>query len=160
MKKYVSFSDEDADELEKLTPLSAEQARRLRDLNPSVSPWSVVALQAFVGSMVALAAWRVTGEANIGWSAGYGAVAVVIPAAIFARGLTSGNASGNPGASLVRFLMWEMVKLATTTVFLIAAPVMVAALSWPSLLVGMVLVMKVYWIALAYVPRKRNLGIG
>ena len=69
-------------------PLTAEEARRLREQNPPVSPWWVVAGQAVVGLVVALAAWALTGKQNVGWSAGYGALAVVIPAAIFARGLT------------------------------------------------------------------------
>ena len=37
---------------------------------------------------------------------------------------------------------------------LIAAPRLVSALSWPALLVGLVLTMKVYWVAMAFAPKR------
>ena len=137
-------------------PLSAEQARRLHELSPPVSPWWVVAGQAVAGLVVALAAWVLTGRQNVGWSATYGALAVVIPAAVFARGLTGRISSANAGTAAVGFLLWEMVKLGLTFAMLVAAPRLVAGLSWPALLVGLVLTMKVYWLALAFRPRPRR----
>lgn len=136
-------------------PLSAAEARKLREENPPVSPWWVVAGQVVVGAVVALAAWALTGKQNVGWSAGYGALAVVIPAAIFARGLTGQFASLNAGTAAVGFMLWEMVKIALTVAMLVAAPRLVPELSWPALLVGLVLTMKVYWLALAYAPRRQ-----
>ena len=135
--------------------LTAEQARMLRQQNPPVSPWWVIAGQVGVGLVVALAAWAMTGKENVGWSAGYGALAVVIPAAIFARGLTGRFASQNAGTAAVGFMLWEMVKIALTVAMLVAAPRLVEALSWPGLLVGLVLTMKVYWLALAYAPKRK-----
>ena len=135
--------------------LTAEQARMLREQNPPVSPWWVIAGQVGVGLVVALAAWAMTGKENVGWSAGYGALAVVIPAAIFARGLTGRFASLNAGTAAVGFMLWEMVKIALTVAMLVAAPRLVEALSWPGLLVGLVLTMKVYWLALAYAPKRK-----
>jgi ATP synthase protein I len=135
-------------------PLTAEEARRLREEHPPVSPWWVVAGQAVVGLVVALAAWALTGKQNVGWSAAYGALAVVIPAAIFARGLTSRFSSLNAGTAAIGFMVWEMVKIASSIAILVAAPRLVTALSWPALLVGLVVTMKVYWLALAYSPRK------
>ncbi len=137
--------------------LTAEEARRLREDNPPLSPWRVVAGQVVVGLVAALAAWGVTGKQNVGWSAGYGALAVVIPAAIFARGITGRFAALNAGSAVVAFMLWEMVKIASSIALLAAAPGLVEALSWPALLVGLVLTMKVYWVALAYRPRKRKL---
>ena len=137
-------------------PLTAEQARKLREQNPPVSPWLVVAGQVVVGLVVALAAWAVSGRRNVGWSAGYGALAVVVPAAVFARGLTGRFASLNAGTAAVGFMLWEMVKIALTVAMLVAAPRLVSGLNWPALLVGLVLTMKVYWVALAYAPRKRQ----
>ena len=52
-------------------------------------------------------------------------------------------------------MLWEMVKIASSIALLVAAPRLVADLSWPALLVGLVLTMKVYWVALAFAPRKR-----
>ena len=86
--KRVAPLPEITEEEPPFKPLTADEARWLREENPPVSVWWVVAGQAAVGLVVALGAWAVTGRQNVGWSAGYGAVAVVIPAAIFARGLT------------------------------------------------------------------------
>lgn len=137
-------------------PLTAEEARRLREQHPPVSPWWVVAGQAGVGVLAALAAWALTGKQNVGWSTGYGALAVVIPAAIFARGLMSRFSSLNAGTAAAGFMVWEMVKIASTIALLALAPKLVGDLSWPAMLVGLVLAMKVYWVALAFKPKARD----
>lgn len=137
-------------------PLSAQEAQRLRERHPSVSPWRVVMWQAVVGVLVALAAWGLTGRQNIGWSAGYGALTVVIPAILFARGLTGRFSSLNAGTAAVGFMAWEMVKIAASIALLAMAPRWVSALSWPALLIGLVLTMKVYWVALAFKPAPRD----
>ena len=154
--KTMPHRPEDSEEASPIKPLTAVEARRLREQNPPVSPWWVVAGQALMGLVVALAAWAFTGRQNVGWSAGYGALAVVIPAAIFARGLTGRFSSLNAGTAAVGFMAWEMVKIASSIALLAAAPRLVADLSWPALLVGLVLTMKVYWLALAYSPRRRS----
>lgn len=133
--------------------LTADEARRLREKTPPVSPWWVVSGQVVVGFLVALVAWGLTGKQNVGWSAGYGALAVVIPAAVFARGLTRPMSSPGPTALVARFFLWELVKIALMVAVLVAAPRLVVALSWPAMLVGVVLTMKVYWVALAFAPR-------
>jgi ATP synthase protein I len=137
-------------------PLSAEQARKLRERHPPVSPWWVVGGQVVVGLVAALVAWAITGRSAIGWSVGYGALAVAVPAAVFARGLTGRIASLNAGAAAFGFMLWEMVKIALTVAMLMAAPRLVGNLSWPALLVGLVLAMKVYWVALAFAPRAKT----
>ena len=139
-----------------ITPLTAEEARRLREKNPPVSPWWVVAGQAGVGLLAALVAWGVTGKENVGWSTGYGALAVVIPAALFARGLMSRFSSHNAASAAAGFMVWEMVKIASTIALLAAGPKLVSDLSWPAMLVGLVLAMKVYWVALAFSPRPKT----
>jgi ATP synthase protein I len=153
MKKIAPLP-ETTEEESPFKPLTAEEARRLREEHPLVSPWWVVAGQIVVGVVVALAAWALTGRQNVGWSAGYGALVVVIPAAIFARGLTGRFSSLNAVTAAVGFLVWEMVKIASSIALLAAAPRLVPELSWPALLVGLVLTIKVYWVALAYSPRK------
>jgi ATP synthase protein I len=52
-------------------------------------------------------------------------------------------------------MVWEMVKIALTVAMLVAAPRLVPQLSWPALLVGLVLALKVYWVALAYSPKRK-----
>jgi len=148
----TQVNDQEAD----FKPLTADEAQALRAKSPSVSLWRVIAGQLVVGVLVALAAWGLTGRQNLGWSAGYGALAVVIPAAVFARGLTGKFSSLNPGTAVFGFFLWEMVKMALSLAMLIAAPRLITALSWPAMLVGLVVTMKAAWLAVALTPRRRQ----
>jgi ATP synthase protein I len=129
-------------------PLTAEQVRELRVRQPLLSVWRVVAAQALIGLLLALLVWLVTGRLAAVYSAVYGTLAVIVPAALFARGLTSRVASMNAGSAVFGFFLWEMVKIGLTVAMLIAAPRLVNELSWPAMLVGLVVTMKVYWLAL------------
>jgi len=104
--------------------------------------------QALVGLLMAMVVWWVTARMSAVYSAMYGAMAVILPAALFARGLTSRMASINVGAAVFGFFLWEMVKIGLTVAMLFAAPRLVNDLSWPAMLVGLVVTMKVYWVAL------------
>jgi ATP synthase protein I len=146
----------DVEEDPPFTPLTAEQARRLREEQPQVSPWWVVAGQVGMGLVTALAAWVLTGRQNLALSAGYGALVAAVPTAIFARGLGGRSRSPSPTGAVARVFVWEMVKIALSIVMLVMAPKVVAALSWPALLVGLVLAVKVYWVALVYSSRRRG----
>ena len=134
--------------LDDFQPLTAKQVRELRVKQPLLSVWRVVVAQAFIGLLLALLVWWVTGRMAAVYSAAYGALAVVVPAALFARGLTSQVSSMNVGAAVFGFFLWEMVKIGLTVAMLIAAPRLVNDLSWPAMLVGLVVTMKVYWLAL------------
>lgn len=155
MTRIPPLPDE-TDESPPARPLTAEEARRLREQHPPLNPWWVVAGQAGVGIVAALAAWMLTGKQSVGWSVAYGALCVVIPAAVFARGLTGRFSSLNAGTAAVGFLLWEMVKIALSIAMMMAATRVVAGLSWPALLVGLILAMKVYWAALAFAPRPKS----
>ncbi|HSC79381.1 MAG TPA: ATP synthase subunit I [Chitinolyticbacter sp.] len=156
--KEVPEDPEDGDgPEEEFKPLTAEEAQRLRELKPLISPWRVIAIQVVGGLLAALAAWGLTGRQNLGWSAGYGALAVVIPAAVFARGLTGRFASLNPGTAVFGFFLWEMVKMALTVAMLIAAPRLISELSWPAMLVGLVVTMKAAWVAVMLAPKRLKL---
>lgn len=120
----------------------------LRQQNPSLSPRAVLAGQAGMGLLVSLAAWLLTGKVNIGWSALYGALAVVIPGALFARGVMSKVSMINPAAAVTGFFLWEMVKIGLVLAMLFAAPKLVTDLNWPAMLVGLVVTMKVVWLVL------------
>ena len=141
---------DDVVEVSDFTPLTADQAKVLREQNPSISPWWVVLGQLVVGILVSLAAWVVTGKFSVAVSAACGALAVVIPAALFARGVTGQFASANAGSAVMSFFVWEFVKIVMTVAVLYAAQRLVEDLSWPAILVGLVVTMKVYWLALAY----------
>ncbi len=129
-------------------PLTAAQAQALREIEPAVSPWRIVSLQCGVGVMVALVAWAVTGEVVVGGSALYGALVVVIPSALFARGLMSRFSSINPATASFGFFLWEALKIGVSVVMLAAAPQLIENLSWLALMAGLVVTLKVYWLAL------------
>jgi ATP synthase protein I len=137
-------------------PLTREEAQALRAKDPPLSPWRVIVVQAAVGVVAALLALLLTGRAEAGWSALYGAATVVIPGALLARGMTSRLSSVSPGASAVSFMLWESVKIAVSLAMLALAPKLVQPLSWPALLVAMVLCMQVYWLALSWRGRKQS----
>ncbi len=149
-------SEFDADEAEEqvFKRLSAEEAQALRLRQPRVSPWRVVAWQAVVGGLVALAAWSLTKSSVAGWSAAYGALAVVVPAALFVRGLSRQQGLANAGSVLAGFFVWEMVKIALTVAMLLAAPRLILQLNWLALLAGFVVTMKVYWVAMWLRPAR------
>ena len=158
------LNEMEADEPE-FKPMTAEEARQWSEKNPSVSPGAVVGVQALVGLVVALVAWGLTADSSKGWSAAWGALAVVIPATLFARGLKSPltarkwsleNPQARAMGAAFGFFIWEMVKIALTVAMLFAAPRLVANLSWPAMLVGLVVSMKVYWVALVLRPKRRT----
>ena len=136
-------------------PLTREEAQKVRKLNPPLSLWVVLAGQAGVGLLVAVMAWMLTGQPRMGWSAGYGALAVVIPAALFARGLSRQKSATHGNAALIGFFVWEMVKIALTVAMLFAAPKLVEGLNWLALLAGFVVTMKVYWVAMWFRPARK-----
>jgi ATP synthase protein I len=140
----------------KSRPLNREQAQALREKDPPLSPWRVLLVQVWVGGVVALLAALLTGRQEMLWSALYGAATVVVPGALMARGMTSKLSSVSPGASAVSFMLWEMVKIAVSVAMLMLAPRLVQPLSWPALLVGLVVCMKVYWFALLWRGRQKR----
>lgn len=144
---------EDDAEASDFTPLTAEQAKALREQSPSVSPWWVVLAQVGLGAVVVLLSWLVSGREVIALSAAWGVLAVVLPGALFARGLTGQFAAANAGSAVFSFFLWELVKIVMTVAVMYTAHRSVENLSWPAMLVGLVLTMKVYWLALA-VKRK------
>ena len=131
-----------------ITPLTAEQARQLREQIPQVSPWWIVGGQVAVGLLAACVAWAWSGNRALGLSRLYGARAVAGRAGLSARARARGA-----GAS---FLLWELVKIGLTVALLAAAPKVVPGLSWLALLVGVILATKMYWVALAWVRRPRR----
>lgn len=137
-------------------PLTREEASALRQKQPPLSPWRVLMVQVAVGMGVALLVVLLTRRVELAWSALYGAATVVLPGALMARGMTSRLSSVSPGASAVSFMLWEMVKIAASIALLALAPKVVQPLSWPALLVGLVVCMKVYWWALLWRPSPKS----
>lgn len=150
MATMIQQADFDADEADEqgFKQLSAEEVDVLRKASPQISSWLVVAMQALVGLVLALLVWGVTGSPLSGWSAAYGALAVVLPAVVFVRGLARQQRAPNAGAALGGFFVWELVKVALTVAMLFAAPKLILDLNWLALLAGFVVTMKVYWVAM------------
>lgn len=134
---------------EAIVPLTAEQARQWRIRHPQLPLSRVLIAQALTGVVVALLAWALTGRALVAWSAAYGALVGVLPAALAARRMARWAAPGfPPGAALAGLVLWEAVKVILAVGMLLAAPKILGAPSWPALLISLVLVIKVYWVTL------------
>jgi len=149
-----AFDDEKADEETNgapiRAPLTRDEARALLARSRAVSPWFVIGVQAILGVCVALLAALLTGHAEYGWSALYGAAVVVLPGALMARGMTSRLSSLTPGLSAVSVVAWELVKISVSLVMLVLAGKLVQHLSWPAMLAAMALCLQVYWFALRW----------
>lgn len=139
----TDFADE-----EDIVPLTAQEAQSLREKNPSYSPWWVVGWQIMVGLFASAIAWVFTSQAIVAASVACGALAVIIPAALFARGLMGRFASASSANAVLSFFVWELVKIGVTVGVLLMSHRWVEGLSWPAMLAGMVVTMKVYWVAL------------
>jgi ATP synthase protein I len=149
-KRIRSGAWDDEAEEAAFQPLTRAEAQALRDRHPQVPVWWVVAAQAVVGGVVALVAGLVTSDRAVFGSALYGAAVVVVPGALMARGMSSKLSSVSPSASAVSFMLWEMVKIAVSVLMLALAPKIVQPLSWPALLVSLVVCLNVYLLALLW----------
>ena len=134
---------------------TAAEAQALRDKSPGVSPWRVIRWQVMAGVVIMLAAWLLTGDQTVAMSAGYGSLTVIIPAAVLARGIMSPMSSLNAVSAAMGFLVWEMVKIGLSVAMFFAAPQLIANLSWLALLLGLILTMKIYWVAAIYKPKPK-----
>jgi len=141
-------------------PLTAEQARQWRARHPQLPVWRALLAQALTGLVVTGLAWLLTRRPEVAWSAAYGALAGVLPAAVAARGTVRWARPGfPPAAALAGLLLWEGVKLALTVGMLMAAPRFLGVPSWPALLIGLALTIKMYWLGLLWArPKKSESG--
>jgi ATP synthase protein I len=139
---------------ERLTAQQAQELRvRLSKSGSVLSPWLIIAGQLLAGAMFAVMAWLVTGKSSVAVSIAYGALAVVIPAAVFARGLMSQFSSLNALTAGFGFFVWEMIKIVATVVLIAMAPKLVADLDWLAMLIGLIVTMKVVFVLLWLLPK-------
>ncbi len=125
--------------------------------NPPLSLWDVLAIQVVVGAAVTLLTWLAT-DASGARSAAWGAVAVALPAALFARGLSRATA-GAASAALASLFVWEGAKLLLTVALLGLALRVLGTVNWLALLAGFVVTLKAYWLALWWLAaRQRDPG--
>lgn len=145
-----AWRDEDAEGADTWQPLTAAEAQALRERQPAVAPSRIVVAQVVAGAGVALLAWLLSGRTAVMASALYGAVAVALPTAVMVGGLARPLPGHVPLLGAVRLLVWEAVKLLLAVAMLALAPLLVQPLSWPALLLAMVVCLKVYWVALLW----------
>lgn len=131
---------------------SHEDAAQLRKTQPAISPWRVVRWMLVASAVLGLLAFAAF-DAATALSTAYGSLCVAIPAAVLARGMTSPLSRMNAAAGALAFMLWEMVKIGLSIGMLILAPSLIANLSWPALLVGLILTMKVYFVAAIVKPK-------
>ena len=136
------------DPVDDFKPLTADEARVLRERLPSLSVWRVVGLQAAAAAGAAVLAWALMGSMAVVQSVAYGGLSVVVPSALFARGMTSRLTRASLGTAVAGFLLWELVKIGLTVAMLFMANWWISEVSWPALLVGFVVTMKVHWVVL------------
>lgn len=149
--------DADEDEEPEVKRLTAQEAQALRESDPALSPWWVVGLQCVAGVALVVLAWGVSGKTAVIWSVAYGALAVIIPAALFARGLMSQFSSLNAATAAFGFFVWEAVKMAVSVAMVVVAPRLIPDLSWLALLVGLFVTLKMYWLALLMRPKSKQI---
>jgi ATP synthase protein I len=121
----------------------------------SIAPWRVVLLQLLAGLIVAGVVWMLSRSEAACVSSMWGMAAVVVPNALMARGI-SRRGAGGPTSRVVSFMFWELVKISFSVAMLVMATMVVRPLSWPALLVALVVCSKVYWLALLWRGRKRT----
>lgn len=141
----------DNNEDEDFKPLSAEAAQRIEKNSPRVSPLRLLGWQVCSTVVLAVLAWSFARDMAAVWSVVYGAVAVMLPAVLFMKGMTQlRNAGGkDAGSALVIFMACEFGKLTLAALMLFLAPKFLGAdLNWIGLLVSVVVTLKIYWVAL------------
>ncbi len=142
--------EEDGVQEPEFKPLTREQAQQWRSTQPVLSPWRLVAVQCLMALGLTVVAALITRSVSVSMSVLYGACAVALPSVLMAWGMTSSamarSLSGVAQAALAGFFFWEGVKILLATAMLVAARWVVPDLNWPGLLIGLVLVLKVYWL--------------
>jgi ATP synthase protein I len=131
---------------------SRQEAEQLRKTNPSISPWRVVLWMLMAAVVIGLVSFALF-DLPTALSATYGSLVVSFPAAVLARGLTSPLSRIGAVSGAFAFMLWEMVKIGLSIGMLMLAPSLIAGLNWLALLIGLILTMKVYFLAAIYKPK-------
>ena len=119
---------------------------------PATRLWHVLLAQALVGATAAALVWLFTRQVHVAVSAVYGALAGIVPTLLAGNRMLRWAAPGSsPATALVGLLVWEMVRLFLVFGILAMASRVLGEPSWPALLIGLVLAIKVYWVALLVV---------
>ena len=157
-KPSVLVDDDGVEQEESVSPWSAQEAAAWRSRQVALSPWRIVGWQASAALGASCLVLWFTGRVDWAVSLFYGGFAIVLPAAVMVLGLTSGRLARRlsvlPSGSLAAVVLWEGVKLALSVLLLVLAPWWLADVNWLALVAGLVLVLKVYWLALVVQVRR------
>lgn len=149
--------DSSLDEKEPIRTLTRDEAEVVKTNNPPLNPWRVVVWQSALLVIVVLFVWLLDFGFSVLCSVAWGGLCVIVPNGVFARGLMSRANSLSVAAATGAFFIWEGVKVFLTLAMLYVAPRVLSSIggdiSWIGLIVGFVVVMKVFWVALLYKPR-------
>lgn len=135
-----------------------EEVQALRAVQPPLSPWRVLMVQAVAGLLVALLCALVSRRPGVAGSALYGAAAIVLPGLLLARGMTP-SPGVRPAVVMLRFMLWELVKIVVAVAMLVMAPRFVPGLSWPALLAGLIVSAKATWLVLLWRGRSARTNV-
>jgi len=143
-------------------PMTPEQAQQWRARQPVQSVWQVIGWQLMLAVVVTLVAALVTRQPAVVWSVAYGALCILLPTALMAYGVSTKALSrwfrssrpAGGGAALASMFFWEGIKIFLAVTMMWFAPFLIAELSWLGLLVGLVVVLKAYWLALVLARRR------
>lgn len=134
---------------------TAPEVAELLARYPRLTPLRIVVVQALVGIALALMGWVLTDKLGVARSVLYGAAVAVVPGALLAFGLRRQTQTAT-GAQW-RFVLWWFAKLGMACAMLVGATRVVPDLSWPALLLGLVVCLKVYaWALLSQRRVKKN----
>lgn len=131
-----------------LAPWTAGQVQQWRRGKQKLDVRRLFLWQLAFGVLTAVICGVLAGQSSA-WSAAYGAVCVLLPGALFARGVLR---PAPVGVAVVNFFVWEAVKLALTLALLALAPKLITGLVWPALLAGLIVTMKASWLAMMLRP--------
>jgi ATP synthase protein I len=154
---WLAGSDDssDEDDQENFKRLTREDALVLRSHMPQISMWGLIAVQAAVGLLIATGFAVVAGGERLAWSALYGAATVVAQAVMMAVGMAR-LSSVNANVTAFNFMFWELLKIGVALAMMASATRIVPDLSWPAMLVTMVVCMKMNWLALLWRGRVKT----
>jgi ATP synthase protein I len=145
-------AEADGEPVDEFKPISRDEALLIAERSKLPGPWIVLAWQLVAGFVFATALGVAWNRPGIFEAALFGCLAVVVPGAVFARGLQRQRQRGvgQVGVTLSGFFVWEMVKIVLVLMLLATAPLLIANLSWLALLAGLVVTLKASWFVLLW----------
>jgi ATP synthase protein I len=105
-------------------------------------------------TLIVVAIAAVIGGSHAALSAGIGGLACLVPSALFAMRL-AWESRRPGGATLHGFFVGEFAKLAFTMAILFIAARVYRELNWPALVVGLIAVLKSYFLMFLFSPARR-----